>query len=315
MNLSTTFKGTLSILIFAGTWLVPGFGWNITVFFRLNVSPNQRAALAEESVILFILLIECAMSAQSSANNRSRTRSSVVLVLAFNYYGARGMAEKWVETYLNDRKQFVKIGESSSNLLNVWCFVPQGSVLGPKLFILYINDICNVSKLLKFFLFADGTNILYSDTDVHSLISVVNCELDKLYTWFNVNKLSLNVSKTNYMVFGSRRINQDLDRQIHNDQITRVSKTKFLGVLIDEKLTWKDQINNVKTNLSRITGVMYRASHVLGTTGLPYITHCSYLYCATAVKFGEMRVLLIYTVSQWYKKGGQTDFENVFNNV
>ena len=80
--------------------------------------------------------------------------------------------------------------------------------------------------------------------------------------------MSLNVSKTNYMVFGNRRINCDLDIQIHDDQITRVSKTKFLGVLIDEKLTWKDKINNVKTNLSRITGVMYRASHVLRTTSL-----------------------------------------------
>ena len=180
------------------------------------------------------------------------------------------------------KKQFVKIGECSSNLLNVSCGVPQGSVLGPKLFILYITDICNVLQSLKCVLFADDTDILYSDTGVLSLRSVVNCELDKLYTRFNVNKLSLHVSKTNYMVFGNRRINCDLDIQIHiHIQITRVSKIKFLGVLIDEKLTWKDQINNVKTNLSRITGVMYRASHVLGTTSLLYLTHCS--YCATVV--------------------------------
>ena len=84
MNLSTTFKGTLSIVIFVATWLLPGFGWNITsVFFRLTVSPNRRAALGKEYVILFISLIECAMSAQSSANSRSRTSSYVVLVLAF----------------------------------------------------------------------------------------------------------------------------------------------------------------------------------------------------------------------------------------
>ena len=80
-------------------------------------------------------------------------------------------------------------------------------------YVLYINDISNVSQLLKVVLFADDTNILYSDADVHSLISIVNCELVKLYIWFNVNKLSLKqiVSKTNYMVFGNRRLNCDLD--------------------------------------------------------------------------------------------------------
>ena len=79
-----TFKGMLSIVIFGGTWLVPGFGWNITfVFFRLIVSRNWWAALAKELVILFMLLIECAMRAQSSTNSRSQTSSSVVLVLTF----------------------------------------------------------------------------------------------------------------------------------------------------------------------------------------------------------------------------------------
>ena len=86
-----------------------------------------------------------------------------------------------------------------------------------------------------------------------------------------------------YMIFGNRRINCDMDIQIHNDQITRVSKTKLFGVWIDEKLTWKDQINNVKTNLSRLTGVMPRASHVLGTTSLLTLYYSLFLpilcYC------------------------------------
>ncbi len=112
-----------------------------------------------------------------------------------NFYGIRGVAEKWIESYLSDRKQFVKISDSSSNALGVSCGVPQGSELGPKLFILYINDICNVSKILKFVLFADDTNILYSDANANNLNIVVNSELDKLNTWLIINKLSLNVSK------------------------------------------------------------------------------------------------------------------------
>ena len=148
------------------------------------------------------------------------------------------------------------------------------------------------------------TPIFYTLMQMYSLISVVNCETDKLYIWFNVNKLSLNVSKTNYMVFGNRRINCDLDIQIHNHQMSRVSKTKFLGVVTHQKLTWKEQINNVKTNLSRITGVVYRASHALGTTSLLTLYYSLFLplYCTTAVTFGEMHVLLMYSISQWYKK-------------
>ena len=162
-----------------------------------------------------------------------------ILLQKLNFYGFRGVAEKWIQTYLSDRKQCVKICDSSSNALGVSCGVPQGSVLGPRLFILYINDICNVSKILKFVLFADDTNILYSDANVNNLNNVVNSELDKLNTRFIINKLSLNVSKTNYILFGNRKVHSDLDIKIHNDKITRVSETKFLGVWIDEKLNWK----------------------------------------------------------------------------
>ena len=157
-------------------------------------------------------------------------------------------AEKWIESYLSDRKQFVKICDSSSNALGVSCGVPQGSVLGPRLFILYINDICNVSKILKFVLFADDTNILYSDANVNNLNNVVNSELDKLNTWFIINKLSLNVSKTNYILFGNRKVHSDLDIKIHNDKITRVSETKFPGVWIYEKLNWKKHVDLTRFN-------------------------------------------------------------------
>ena len=83
--------------------------------------------------------------------------------------------------------------------MSVVCRVPQGSILGPKLFIMYINDICNVSNILKFVLFADDTNIFCSGKDIYQLSKLLCIELDKLNIWFAVNKLSLNVSKTNFM--------------------------------------------------------------------------------------------------------------------
>jgi hypothetical protein len=94
------------------------------------------------------------------------------------------------------------------------------------------NDICNVSDLLKFVLFADDTNIFCSGEKLECISKVVSNELDKLNVWFAVNKLSLNVSKTNFMVFGNRKIQGDVNITIKNTNICRVYVTKFLGVHI-----------------------------------------------------------------------------------
>ena len=115
--------------------------------------------------------------------------------------GIRGIANNWLYSYLDNRQQYVSIGNVSSVLLKTLCDVPQGSVLGPLLFILYINDIFNVSKLLKLILFADDTNLFRSSDNLQQLCREVSVELNKLNVWFKVNKLSLNVDKTNFYYF------------------------------------------------------------------------------------------------------------------
>ena len=136
--------------------------------------------------------------------------------------------------------------------------VPQGSVLGPVLFLLYINYICNVSNLLKFVLLADDTNIFCSSTSLHDLQYTINRELAKLLVWFSVNRLSLNLGKTNYMLFNSRPPVNVL----------------VLGIIIDDKLSWKPHIQSVKYKLSSVLSIMYKASKFITTTGM-YTLYCS----------------------------------------
>ena len=129
----------------------------------------------------------------------------------------------------------------TSDLGNIKCGVPQGSILGPFLFILYmlyVNDITHTSNILDFILFADDTTILYSHKDVNSKKDVVNKELYEVTNWFKAKKLSVNATKTNFMILGSpymtsTKTREDLKVSLDNTVLKRVKFTKFLGVLTD----------------------------------------------------------------------------------
>ena len=141
--------------------------------------------------------------------------------------------------------------------------VPQGSILGPLLFIIYINDIPNISKLAKFILYADDANIIITGNSIGEINDYLNDLITKLVNWVNINGLALNLKKTNYMIFSRQRNIGNFNLVINKVPIELKSEARFLGVIIDDKLTFRKHISALKAKMSRYIGVMYKLKFLL----------------------------------------------------
>lgn len=195
------------------------------------------------------------------------------LLYKLQTYGIRGLSNIWFQNYLNNRKQYVQFKDENSKLCNITCGVPQGSILGPILFLIYINDIKNSTKL-KLLSFADDTTVYSSSSSLDTLFTTSNAEIQHLYTWLCVNKLSLNISKTNYALFGpsSNKINTDTySLSVNGSQIKRSNDEnpiKFLGLYIDETINWKTNISHIHTKLCRSIYIVNKVKNILPKSAL-----------------------------------------------
>ena len=219
------------------------------------------------------------------------TVDHTILLDKLQLYGVRGLACDWFKDYLNNRKQFVQIGDVRSSYLTVTCGVPQGSILGPLLFLIYINDIIHVSDKCDAILFADDTNLFFQHKDLKCLTDIVNDELSKIFNWFNLNKLSVNLKKTNFMLFKMKNKKYVMNNkiQINNTEIMSVEKTKFLGVIINENLTWNDHVMLIKQKIAKSIGVISRVRYCMPRMVLlqlyhtliePYLIYCNIIWAA-----------------------------------
>ena len=126
-----------------------------------------------------------------------------ILLKKLDHHGVRGVPLQWFDSYLSDRKQYVSVSGSTSDEFTITHGVPQGSVLDPLLFLLFIDDLPSISKVLTFYLFADDTNIYFESDDLVHMQKVVNRDLRKVSKWLEPNRLALNIDKTNFIIFHS----------------------------------------------------------------------------------------------------------------
>ena len=234
-----------------------------------------------------------------------------ILLQKLKIYGIKNVPLQWFESYLSERTQYVTYNSVKSTREKVNCGVPQGSILGPLLFLLYINDLSSVSEYCYSVLFADDTNVFISGENIDVLCSRLNEELECIREWLCCNKLSLNVSKTHYMIFTPRnKIVHDIDVKIHGVSVERVYATKFLGVIIDSKLTWKPHVEYICQKLSKCAGIIAKARRKLHRSSLitlyysfayPYLIYCNHVwgnnYASTLEKIMIVQKRLIRTIT------------------
>ena len=217
------------------------------------------------------------------------TASQEILLEKLNHYGIRSKENNWFRSFLTNRKQYVSINGFFSQTKIVRCGVPQGSTLGPLLFLIYINDLNNALDKCRVHHFADDTNLLFGNKCPSEISCVMNNELKLLTDWLRANKLSLNESKTKLLIFRPcKKLNITLPNiKLNNFISTPEKNVTYLGIEINENLSWNKQIELLAKKRSRINGIFsklrYNVSEKKTLTSIYYSVFQLYIVYGSTV--------------------------------
>ncbi len=188
-----------------------------------------------------------------------------ILLVKLYHYGIRGVMFEWIRNYLHDRSQYTCVNGVKSSVNNITYGVPQGSVLGPLLFLIYVNDIQRATSVAVPKMFADDTNVFIVADNLTDLACKANTCLAELNQWCLANKLSINLGKTNYTIYSPKKkiITENISLNIGHIQIKNTACCKYLGMLIDHNLDWQEHINYIYKKLLKFCGIFYKIRDLL----------------------------------------------------
>ena len=259
-----------------------GFRSGISTFDALSTFSEKIYSTLDSKQSLLSIFIDYTKAFDTVNHN--------ILLKKLHYYGIRGIIHDWFRNYLFHRTQCTKVSQQISSPKTIHFGVPQGSVLGPILFLLYINDLPNIFTNSKTILFADDATLYISGENLNNMIHLANNDLEILHTWCQSNRMTINLEKTYYMLFTHTKKDNLPPLCFHNENIKITRTHTLLGITFDDNMSFRSHISNLIIKLSRIVALLYQVKdfvpiYVLtilyNAHVLPHLHYCSPIWSST----------------------------------
>ena len=270
-----------------------GFRKNMSTFDALNRVTDKLFSTLDNKMIALCIMVDFTKAFDTVRHD--------ILLNKLQFYGIRGCVLRWFASYLDNRYQKVKYDNTTSEKAKITYGVPQGSILGPILFLIFINDLPKIFSSLISTLFADDATLISIGDDMNQLIYKTNKEIHKFYMWATANRLIVNLDKTIFLVVTNKKLSYYPPLFYNFDAIKCVKKHKLLGVIIDNQLTFKDHVDQVHRKLSQSISIIhnlreYMPEFVLKTIYLahiePHINYCVAIWGGTYLTYIQSLFLL-----------------------